>query len=673
MKFMIIRFFIFLITFFLIGYSDLNSSDIGTKLLGDIFEQLNISIAGVEDFIVKKDLLREGLDNTFRTIIAKRNDETIKIEVITDIDPDFAGRYIDEKKYVIGSLYKRIPSAYPGMISNIIECPDKFKPEVVVLEIENKDVEVYILYSTSRCTYGACVDELIKYRGVLVFIYSESKKTLYQVEIFVPKQDFEKKEILSMLGSFKSQKHSQEGREKSLAQEDWDNFKDYNLIIIGIEPLGAKHIGAYGYFRDTTPNIDEFSKDSFLFKNATSPSSWTLPVFMSLFTSLYPSQHKIINKYSTYTNDKQVLSNLKELSPSVVTLAQILKDNGYSTAGFTGDAGVEGAFGYSLGFDIYYDNTTFGGFDLILPMALAWLDKNRGNKFFLFLLGYDVHGRSKLPEGFENIFADSNYSGKYNGTPEEYWELRNLSLEQDDFNMTDEEVRFWKDWYDAKIYEADKKIGEFLKRLDKLGLANKTIIVISSASGNEFYEHKKFDHGYSLYDELIHVPLIIKIPQINGRIIENQVRIIDIMPTVLGLLDIDYDNMIKNQIQGVNLTPLMKGESLQLDAFSETDYLFHTFKRSIRTNDGFKFIYTLETEQKELYNLKEDPRELNNLIEKEKKIAYLLEQKLFSWLKLRGQGEHYQGKLIDDVFRENRIEPGKYDKEELKEMINTVD
>lgn len=619
----------------------LSSSETGIRTLGDIFEELGFSIEGVDDFIIQKDILREGLQNTFWTIVAQKKERVIKVEVIKNIDAQRADRYIKERQYIIESLYSRIPSPYPGMVSKIIECSDEFKPKIIDLKIESRNIPVYLLFSTPRFTYGACADELIKYRGVLVFVYSEGDKILYQIEIFIPKQDFEKKEILSILSSFKSQKHSHEGQEKSLVQKDWDSFKNYNLIIIGIEPLGAKHIGAYGYFRDTTPNIDEFSNDSFLFKNATSPSSWTLPAFMSWFTSLYPSQHKIINKYCAYTEEEQVLSNLSELSPSVVTLAQVLKDNGYATAGFTGDAGVEGVFGYNLGFDIYYDKTTFGGFDLILPMALDWLEEHKNNQFFLFLLGYDVHGRSKLPEDFKNRFADLNYSGKYKGTPEEYWELRNLSLEQDDLNMTAEDVRFWRDWYDAKIYEADKKIGEFLKKLDKLKLADKTIVVISSASGNEFYEHKRFDHGYSLYEELIHVPLIIKIPQVNGRVIENQVRTIDIMPTVLDLLGINYDNTIKDQMQGVSLPPLMKEENLQLDAFSETDYLFHAFKRSIKTSDGFKFIYTMDTGQRELYNLKEDPKELKNLVDRERRVAYELEQRLFDWLKTMGQDEHY--------------------------------
>jgi len=266
--------------------------------------------------------------------------------------------------------------------------------------------------------------------------------------------------------------------------------------------------------------------------------------------------------------------------------------------------------------------------------------KTQGKKFFLFIQGYDVHGRYKLPYFLKNKFTDPNYGGRYKGTVEEYWELRNLSLDVGYLNMTDEDVKFWRSVYDAKIHEADRKFELFLEEFDKLGLTGKTIIIISSGSGNEYYEHERFDHGFSLYEELIHVPLIIRIPEKRGHVIQNQVRTIDIMPTALDLLNIDYDKTVENQMQGVSLVSLINGEDLSLDAFSETDYLLHTFKRSLRTSNGWKYIYSIDTEQRELYNLKEDPQELNNLVQEEKKIAYELEQKLFKHLKSMGQDVH---------------------------------
>ena len=167
---------------------------------------------------------------------------------------------------------------------------------------------------------------------------------------------------------------------------------------------------------------------------------------------------------------------------------------------------------------------------------------------------------------------------------------------------------------------------------------DRTIFILTSDHGTEVYEHNRIDNGFSLYDELIHIPLIIILPETKGRKIDTQVSSIDIMPTILELLDMSPDQKVKNQMKGISLIHLFKGKDMKIDAYSETDYRLYTHKKSIRTSDGWKFIYTFaeyqnKNDKKELYNLKEDPYERINLIEKEPKIAYELEQKLFAWIK----------------------------------------
>jgi arylsulfatase A-like enzyme len=592
------------------------------RTLDTVFEEYGFSLQGLGDFSVEKDTRRELPDSVTHIVIARKADVVVKIEITPAIGETAARAYIKERKYVLESLFKRLPNPYPGMITNTIECPDAFKPEICETEISGDPVPVFILNSTPRFTYGACVDELIRYRGVSAFIYAAGKKTLFRVELFYPKEHFYKERALAVLRSFSDGKGSRGGPA---------DCRGYNLIIIGFDPLGANHLKSYGYGRDTAPCLDVFARESVLFRNAVSPSSWTLPVFMSWFTSLYPSQHKVVNKYSFIDGKKQVYSNLQKLSPGTVTLAEVLKENGYATAGFTGDAGVEGMFGYNRGFDVYYDKTTFGGFSLVFPKALKWLKKHRGEKVFLFIQAYDVHGRYKHENNFKSRFADPSYQGKYRGTPAEYWQLRNESLENKPLALAEEDAQFWKDWYDGKIYEADKKLGAFLDELRGMGLYDNTIIVVSSASGNEFYEHRRFDHGYSLYDELIRVPLIIKIPGIEGKIVPEQVRTVDIMPTVLDLLGVNGGETTEKQMRGVSLVPFVHGGSLKLDAFSETDYLLYSFKRSLRTSDGWKFIYSLESEKRELYNLNVDPLETRNLAETEPQKALELEKELLRW------------------------------------------
>lgn len=385
-----------------------------------------------------------------------------------------------------------------------------------------------------------------------------------------------------------------------------------NLLIIGFDALAAKNLGCFGYSRGISPNIDNFAKSSVIFKNAVSASSWTLPSFMSWFTSLYPSQHTLTNKYSKLTDTEEVLAKLPD---NIRTLAQVLKENGYATAAFTGDAGVTGHFGYSRGFDIYYDNVTFGGFDTTFPLALEWLKENKNKKFFLFIHGYDAHGKY-------NLEKDPNSKA--------HIELRNAILDKKPLNLTQQQVNSWRAWYDQKIREADKRFGAFITEFAELGLMDNTIIIAASDHGDEYWEHKGFDHGLTLYDELIHIPLIIRIPGQNAKSVKEQVRSIDLMPTALELLGITADKNIKGQMKGVSLVPLIGGKKIQLDAFSETDYLLQTFKRSLRKSNGWKFIYDLKTRERELYNLNTDPTETKNLAESRPKIAAELEQELFT-------------------------------------------
>ncbi len=423
---------------------------------------------------------------------------------------------------------------------------------------------------------------------------------------------------------------------KSQASEqkkDQFDFSGYNVILVSFDALQAAHTSCLGYFRKTTPTIDDLAAKGFLFTQAIAQASWTVPSTMSWFTSLYPSEHKVVNKYSIYTEKEKVLTDLSKLSPQVITLTEVLKKSGYATGGFTGDAGVSAKFGFGRGFDMYVDDKKFAGMDHSVPPAIQWLRENKGKKFFMFLHGYDSHGQYDPLDGFTRRFVDFEYKGPLKGGKEEQGKFREEGLEKGSLQLTAEDVRFWRALYDEKINDADRRFKEFVEELKRLGLLEKTIIIITSDHGTEFYEHKRFDHGFSLYEELIHVPLVVYLPGLKGgTTINEQVRGIDIMPTILDLLQIKSPDTVQQQMKGVSLVPFMQGNPQSLVAFSETDYRLFTHKRSIRTPDGWKFIYSLENDKKELYNLAADPAEQNNLVDTERRKAYELEQGLFRWL-----------------------------------------
>ncbi len=429
-------------------------------------------------------------------------------------------------------------------------------------------------------------------------------------------------------------------------------YSGYNVLLVSFDALQAAHTSCLGYFRKTTPTIDRFASEGYLFKNAIVQSSWTVPSTMSYMTSLYPSQHKVVNKYSTYTEKEKVFSNLKALSPDVVTLADILKEKGYATGGFTGDAGVGAKFGFGSGYDVYFEGPRFGGMDTSIPEAEKWLKENADKKFFMFLHGYDVHGQFDPPAGFTRRYVDPPYDGPLKGGKDEEASFREQGLDKKPVVLTDEDVRFWRALYDEKVNDVDARFAQFIEVMKNLGVLDKTVIVLFSDHGTEFYEHQLFDHGHTLYDELIHVPLIVWLPGSKARgVVSDQVRAIDVMPTVLELMGVRLSDKVKKQMQGKSLIPLMRGGHMELPAFSETDYRFYASKRSIRTPDGYKFIYSMDTGKKELYGLKEDPYEINNLVDREPKVAYQLEQKLFAWLKSMGQDETAYKKLLEGVLK----------------------
>jgi len=409
-------------------------------------------------------------------------------------------------------------------------------------------------------------------------------------------------------------------------------YKDYNVVLVSFDALQAAHVHSLGYPRAITPTIDALAGRGFNFTNNISVASWTVPASMTWFTGVYPSEHKLTNKFAVYEPPVTKLSNLKELAPNIVTLAEVLKQNGYATGGFTGNAGVNGFFGYGQGFDTYFfEKGKFGSMDQSVPKALEWVAANKDKKLFLFLHGYDIHGQHVPASGFDYRYVDKGYDRKYTGSAAEQEALREEGLAKGHVSLRDEDVRFWRAIYDEKINRTDAVFKKFLAVYDSYGLTGKTIFILTSDHGTEFHEHGRFDHGFSLYNELVHVPLILTLPGVpGGKVIKDQVSSIDVMPTVLDLLDVPVADAVRKQLRGSSLAPALKGEPVAKDVYAETDYRLYTYKRSVSTMDGWKFIYTLENKGRELYDLKNDPGETVNLVEKQPKIAYELEQKVFS-------------------------------------------
>ncbi|MCX5795238.1 MAG: sulfatase [Elusimicrobia bacterium] len=394
----------------------------------------------------------------------------------------------------------------------------------------------------------------------------------------------------------------------SAALPPWASGRERrNLVLISLDALRPDHVGALGYPQPITPRLDRFAGQAAVFANAVSQAPWTLPSMLSVFTSLYPHQHGVVNRYAVFTARKQELAKLPY---QFLTLAQVLKEAGYATAAFTGGAGLGRGSGMSRGFDVYSDSATFGGFESTLPQALDWLQGHQDQRFFLFAHGYDVHGQF--------------------GRRDESWMARRAQgIAGEAGPASADEVRSWRAGYDAKIARADARLGSFLEGLRAMPrLRQRTVVAVISDHGDEFDEHGGVDHGLTLYDEVIRAVLMVQAPGLAPRRISEQVRLIDVLPTLLELMGVRPPARLREQMRGVSLQPLLEGKPLALDAFSETDFLLRSCRRSLRSAGGWKLIDDELGDARELYDLRTDPGERRNLFAQEPAIAFDLEKKL---------------------------------------------
>lgn len=412
--------------------------------------------------------------------------------------------------------------------------------------------------------------------------------------------------------------------------------KDFNIVLVSFDALRAMDASACGYALDTTPNLKELAKSSYLFQNAIAPASWTLPSTMSIFTARYPSVHGVVNKLAPGPGGKVGLARLKE---SIRTLPQDLKDQGYLLGAFTGDAGVSGAFGYGRGFETFLDDVKFGGFDHSQPAAIEWLKKNRDRKLFLFLHGYDCHGQYDPPGGYTRMYC-KDYRGALKGGKEEQGRFRELGLANkyeesskgepflDPKAFTAEDARFYRALYDEKIRLADSRFGELLNAMKEMGLMERTIFIVLADHGEEFMEHGYIDHGPTLYQEMIHVPLVIRIPGYPGGVVTRRVSAMDALPTALDCLGIKTGGAI----DGKSLMGDIRGKDMPSSpVFSETDYRLFGHKRCMVKGD-YSLIYSLDSGKVELYNLRDDPGERHNLAQEKKELTAGLLEELEAWI-----------------------------------------
>ncbi|MBN1871071.1 MAG: sulfatase [Candidatus Omnitrophica bacterium] len=403
-----------------------------------------------------------------------------------------------------------------------------------------------------------------------------------------------------------------------------DKVPVHNVILVGICTLRADHFNCYGYPNNTTPNINDFCADAVLFKETISQAPSTAPSFAAMFTSLLP----LHNGLST---DNETI-----ISPDCVTIAELLSHNGYHTVSFNNGGQVTNDFGFDRGFDIF---TKLKGKTIL--RAVEWLKSNKDKRFFLFIHSIEPHS-PYMPSKEDAELFDKLYKGIL---AEDIVVLDKTKLKEDLLNASYADLQRIVNRYDAEIYSVDRQFGILIDYLKKEGLYENSMIIFAGDHGEEFGEHGYFArHAHTLYDELLKVPLIIKFPssEYGSTVVTSQVRLIDILPTVLDVLEMP----LPEYLEGISLLELLNGNpNRPLFAVSQKDCKARLKNSTIRTKYW-------KLNQGRLFDLEKDPLEKNDVSEKFPIIKRELQKKLDEILRQRKIAESKKVKLKKETVEQ---------------------
>ncbi len=346
------------------------------------------------------------------------------------------------------------------------------------------------------------------------------------------------------------------------------------VVMIFVDTLRPDHMSLYGYERDTTKEIDKFAKGAVVFENARSIAPWTLPSTRSVITGMQP-----------------------EYYAGAETLPRLLAKEGYSTAMFAGNVYLSSNFEMARDWGLH----TVGMWpkaEEVTDAALEWLDERRGHDALLMVHYMDPHLPYVEPKSYRFLYA-----GESQGGLREEFHLSDVRKT----NTRPPEVRkYIKDRYDNNIRYATDQIARILARVD-----DDDIVVFFADHGEEFWDHDGFEHGHSLYDELLHVPLAIKGPGITSGRSDAPVSLIDLTPTVLDMLDLPL-----NGLHGKSLVGVMSEDPAVLAAMKSRDLAFgrplYGTSRWGVLHGGEK--WSTHEDREELFDLDADSPEQKNVL-----------------------------------------------------------
>ncbi|MBU1475288.1 MAG: sulfatase-like hydrolase/transferase [Acidobacteria bacterium] len=354
------------------------------------------------------------------------------------------------------------------------------------------------------------------------------------------------------------------------------NLGPLNVILITVDTLRADRIHCYGYEGVETPTMDMFAARGVRFERCVAQTPLTLPSHTSLLTGTFPTFHGVRDNGGFL------------VPPQLETMAESFKKAGYDTSAFVASYVLDSKWGLNQGFDTYFDRFDLSKYktislgnvqrrgDEVIDETLAWLDQHKAGPFFSWIHLYDPHTPYEPPPPFDTRYSNRPYVGE--------------------------------------IAYTDSQLARLWLYLESQGLVENTVLVFTSDHGESLGEHQESTHGFFIYQEGIHVPLIIVTPveKYRGHTNGSVVTLVDIMPTVLEMAGLP----LPDQLQGRSLLPLMTGEKKFEDSFAyaETYYpRFHYGWSELKSVQDRRFKLVIAPDL-ELYDLDNDPDEMSNLV-----------------------------------------------------------
>ena len=370
-----------------------------------------------------------------------------------------------------------------------------------------------------------------------------------------------------------------------------------NVLLISLDDLRADSLSCYGYKRNTSPFIDYIARQGILYENCFVNTHGTFSSHSTILTGLYNA--------SLYCQQSGIDFKVND---KVSMIQEILKKNGYFTVGVTDGGLLSKAYGFQRGFDIYDDKG--GGILNGTEKVINYLKENKNKKpFFVFYHTYDIHSPYNPPTPYDKIFGE--FKSNINPINDELLKYAHTAWR----DLKKEDLDFLKTRYDGSIKYVDDNLLKFFKALEKIGFFENSLLILTSDHGEEFGEHGGLLHRDFLYEELIHIPLIIsgtKVPK--NKKVKVLCNHIDIMPTAFKFLKIEKPKIL----QGEDLLDL-KTRKFIFSQYENKRYSLRTKRWKFILNSDGKF---------ELYDLSKDRFERENLSERYEKFCIFLKNEI---------------------------------------------